>query len=104
MSKHPPRKKRATVTGRMLRPEAMVLSEAALVPEHRLIKPPPNRFTHELQRPQVYYYDDPVGTPDGELAAGTPVVLMVHDGGRYCRVVDPRGLYLMTAYDGLRAR
>ena len=91
--------------GKMLRPEAVVLSDAAVVPGRNLIDPPPNRFTHELQQSQPYYYTHAQGraTPDGEFAAGTQVVLMIHDGGAYCRVVDAQGLYVETAYEGLRA-
>jgi hypothetical protein len=33
---------------------------------------------------------------DGEFSSGTRVVLMVYDGGEYCRVVDARGLYVET--------
>jgi hypothetical protein len=96
-------KRSAQARGRILRPKPVVLKDAALVPDARLIKPPPNHFTHELARPQPYYYGDAHGAPDGEFAAGTRVVLMVHEGGAYCRVVDPQGLYVLTACDGLRA-
>jgi hypothetical protein len=105
MTKRPPRKRAdAEVnTGNVLRPKAVVLNETALVPQARLIKPPPNQFTHELQRPQPYYYDRAAGTADGEFASGTHVVLMVYEGGPYCRVVDSQGLYVVTAYSGLRS-
>jgi hypothetical protein len=89
-------------TGRVLRPKAVVLGDEALVPEHSMIHPPPNRFTHEIERSQPYYYDEPGGTPAGRFAAGTEVVLMRDDGGDYCRVVDARGLYVTTARGGLR--
>ena len=102
MAKRPDQKKSDVQPGRMLRPESMVLSDAALVPERNLIKPPPNQFTHALQRSQPYFYTDAEGKPDGEFAAGTRVVLIVHDGGAYCRVVDGRGLYVETAFGGLR--
>jgi len=36
----------------MLRTKPVVLSDAALVPETRLIKPPPNQFTHTVLRRQ----------------------------------------------------
>jgi hypothetical protein len=85
----------------MLRPKPTVLSDRDLVPEGRLIKPPPNQFTHVVLRAQPYYYGDTHDAPDGELAAGTAVVLMVYDRGRYCRVVDPQGLYVETMYEGL---
>ena len=80
----------------------MVLRDVALVPAHRLIKPSPNQFTHQLFRAQPYYYARPGGSPDGKLRAGARVVLMVYNGGRYCRVIDARGLYVETAHSGLR--
>jgi hypothetical protein len=88
--------------GRVFRPKSIVLSDAALVPERNLIKPPPNQFTHVLRRSQPYFYTDAQRAPNGEFAAGTRVVLMVHDGGAYCRVVDGQGLYVETAFGGLR--
>ncbi len=86
----------------MLRPTPVILRDAALVPKHRLVKPAPNQFTHELSRAQPYYYAGARGSPDGKFRAGTRVVLMVYDGGQYCRVIDARGLYVETAYSGLR--
>ena len=90
--------------GRMMRPKAVVLSDAAMLPEKNLIVPPPNQFTHELRQAQPYYYNQAqaAATPDGEFAAGARVVLMVYDGSSYCRVVDAQGLYVETAYEGLR--
>src|SRR5712672_1531722 len=102
MAKRPVHKKRDLTPGRILRPESMVLSDAALVPERNLIKPPPNQFTHVLLRSQPYFYTDAEDAPNGEFAAGTRVVLMIHDGGTYCRVVDGQGLYVETAFGGLR--
>lgn len=87
----------------MLRPKARVVPASALVPPDRLVQPPPNQFTHVVRERQPYYYDARPGKrPDGEFAEGTPVVLMVHDRGRMCRVVDGRGLYVMTVWKGLR--
>jgi hypothetical protein len=79
----------------VLRPEATVLSEGALVPERNLIRPPPNRFTHELLRDEPYSLDRPErgDEPDGVLKAGTSVVLLV-EGPDRCRVVDGEGLYV----------
>lgn len=90
--------------GRITRPKAVVLGDASLVPPRNLVHPRPNRFTHELTKSQPYYYGDAQSAeaPDGELAAGAQVVLMVHDGGAYCRIVDDQGLYVDTAYEGLR--
>jgi hypothetical protein len=102
MVKRPSQKGRGVDTGRVTRPKAVVLSESSLVPPHRLLEPPPNQFTHEIQRTQPYYLDEASDAPHGQLAAGTQVVLMRHDGGASCHVVDSRGLYVTTAFAGLR--
>src|SRR5215470_10304123 len=102
MASRPSRKTGSVSTGRMLRPKAVVLPDTALMPEHRLVKPAPNQFTHELSRAQPYFYAIPRDRPDGRFRAGTRVVLMVYDGGQYCRVIDARSLYVETAYSGLR--
>jgi hypothetical protein len=102
MAKSRPAKRRAVDTGRMLRPKAVVLGDAALIPEHRLITPPPDQFTHEVRRAQPYYCEQTSGPPDGQFAAGARVVLMRYEGGAYCRVVDSRGLYVATTFAGLR--
>lgn len=100
MARRSPRKKSAP-PGRMLRPKAVVLDDDAVVPRKNVVKPPPNRFTHKVKRSQPYFYEDPRDEPDGEFAEGTPVVLMVYDGGASCRVIDGHGLYVETAYGGL---
>jgi hypothetical protein len=87
----------------MLRPKSVVLGDATLIPEHRLITPPPDQFTHEVQHAQPYYYEQTSGPPDGQFTAGARVVLMRYEGGAYCRVVDSRGLYVGTAFAGLRS-
>ncbi|HKE98394.1 MAG TPA: hypothetical protein VKG45_05640 [Actinomycetes bacterium] len=90
----------------MLRPEAMVLGEEALIPAHNLVRPPPNRFTHELVVDEPYWLDRPgrrAQQPDGTLDAGTPVVLLV-EADDHCRVVDGRGLYVQVRRSSLRAR
>jgi len=86
------------------RPDAVVLPESAMVPSENTITPAPNQFTHEVARPQPFYFGaaQQGSPPDGELAKGTRVVLLVHDGGPYCRVADGRGLYVETEYEGLR--
>jgi hypothetical protein len=88
----------------MLRPKAEVLPESAQVPARNLVVPPPTRFTHELARPQPYYYASPRpgAAPVGEFKAGTKVVLLRRAGKGYSRVVDGRGLKVCTATDGLR--
>lgn len=86
-----------------IRPKSTVLPASALVPPQNLLRPAPNRFTHELRREQPYYYEVPRhgATPDGVFDAGTPVVLLRHDGTAMCHVADGRGLYVLTAFDGL---
>jgi hypothetical protein len=59
--------------GVMLRPETSVLPNEALVPERNLVRPAPNRFTHELLVDEPYRFDRPerAGEPDGVLPSGT---------------------------------
>jgi hypothetical protein len=87
-----------------VRPKAVVLPENATVPDRNLISPPPNQFTHELTRPQPFYFAaaQQATPPDGQFPAGTKVVLLVYDGGRYCRVADGQGLYVEVEYDSLK--
>ena len=87
----------------IIRPAVKVLAESAQIPEHNLIRPPPNCFTHQLKFEQPYYLDVPKqsAAATGHFSVGTRVVLMVHDGGTYCRVVDQQGLYVATAFAGL---
>ncbi len=86
-----------------LRPEAIVLPESAVVPNENIISPPPNQFTHRIKRSQSFYYDraQQAKQSAGKFTAGTKVVLMVHDGGKYCRVVDGQGLYVEVEYSSL---
>lgn len=86
-----------------IRPDAVVLPESAVVPDKNIITPAPNQFTHELTRPQPFYFGGAQQgrPPDGELPEGAKVVLLLHDGGSYCRVADRRGLYVEVAYDSL---
>ena len=88
-----------------VRPRAVVLPENATVPARNLIVPAPNQFTHELTRPQPFSFAgaEQAASPDGEFPAGTKVVLLVYDGGRYCRVADGQGLYVEIEHDSLRA-
>jgi len=75
-----------------------------MVPDKNIIRPAPNQFTHELTRAQLFYFDgvQQGRTADGELPAGTRVVLLIHDGGPRCRVADARGLYVEVEYDALK--
>jgi hypothetical protein len=87
----------------MLRPEAKVLGDEALVPAANLVRPPPNRFTHELAVDEPYRFDRPerAAEPDGLLPAGTPVAVLVESRER-CRVVDGSGLYVEVRRTSLR--
>jgi hypothetical protein len=89
--------------GTMLRPAARVLAGETLVPEANLVRPPPNRFTHELVVDEPYRFDRPerAREPDGLLPAGTPVALLV-EGSERCRVVDGSGLYVDVMRASLR--
>ena len=88
----------------MKRPRKIVLPESAQVPDRNLLQPPPNQFTHDVLEEQPYYYIGPHqgSPPEGRFAAGTKVVLLRHDGGPVCHVADGRGLYVATAFGGLR--
>jgi hypothetical protein len=88
----------------ILRPEATVLPESAVVPGNRLVEPAPNQFTHRVEGEADYWYEEPANgsPPAGTLPPGTPVVLMRHDGGRGCWVVDARGLYVCVDFARLR--
>jgi hypothetical protein len=85
------------------RPKALVLPESATVPDRNLIVPAPNQFTHELTRPQPYYFTSAqeAASPNGMFPSGTKVVLLVRDGGS-CRVADRQGLYVEVDCGSLR--
>jgi hypothetical protein len=85
------------------RPDAVVLGEEALVPERNIVRPPPNRFTHELTVDEPYRLDRPkrAAEPDGVLPASTRVVLLV-ESADHCRVVDGNGLYVEVRRASLR--
>lgn len=89
--------------GVMLRPEAFVLADDALIPERNVVRPAPSHFTHELAVDEPFRFDRPerAGEPDGVLPAGTPVVLLV-EGPDRCRVVDGKGLYVEVRRASLR--
>jgi hypothetical protein len=89
--------------GVVLRPDMVVLGEDALVPAQNLIRPAPNRFTHELIVDEQYQFDrpEPTDRPDGVISAGTAVAVLVV-GDEWCRVVDPRGLYVEVRRASLR--
>jgi hypothetical protein len=87
----------------MLRPEAQVLGDKTLVPHENLVRPPPNRFTHELAVDEPYHFDRPERTaePDGVLPAGRRVAVLV-EGAERCRVVDGSGLYVEVRRRSIR--
>lgn len=87
-----------------LRPDPVILPENAIVPDRNLIQPTPDQFTHQLIRPQPFYFTSAqqATLPDGQFPAGTKVVLLVYNGGNYCRVADRQGLYVEIEYDSLK--
>jgi hypothetical protein len=92
------------MSDRMERPEPTILPDSALVPDESLVRPAPTEFTHVLtvDEPFNYVGGKGSGAPDGELAAGTQVVL-VSDDGDVCQVVDGRGLRVSIRRAGLRS-
>jgi hypothetical protein len=92
------------VTEGFIRPEAKVLPGESLVPADSLIRPPPNRFTHETvaRTPFTYIATGDTDATDGSLAAGTKVVLLRSDSHGRASVVDGSGLYVVVPVSGLR--
>jgi hypothetical protein len=88
---------------RYVRPKPRVLSERSLVPQANQIRPAPNHFTHQLIITEPFYFGSEADSdaPDGQLDAGTKVVLLRYDGGARCRVADGRGLYVEISYANL---
>lgn len=87
-----------------LRPKAEVLPPSAAIPEANQLQPAPNQFTHLVEAEQPFFYRQghKGAAPDGMLPAGAKVVLMRRDGASWCHVADARGLYVVTAFSGLR--
>jgi hypothetical protein len=87
---------------RMERPKPTILPDSSLVPEESLVQPAPTRFTHELTANQMFHFtaSDQNSPPNGELSAGSRVVLVRRDGD-VCEVVDSRGLRVLTSCKGL---
>lgn len=91
--------------GLVLRPEAVVLGDDALIPASNLVDSLPDRFTHELSVDEPYRYDGVTDDqrPSGTLPAGTPVAI-VSEGRDRCRVVDQRGLAVNVRGSSVRPR
>lgn len=71
------------------------MDDAALVPSRNHVAPP-DRFTHQVVASAPYWYDGAgAKPPDGELPAGSKVLLTTGDG-RFCAVIDPRGLFVQV--------
>ncbi|MEA2164653.1 MAG: hypothetical protein QOK37_2780 [Thermoanaerobaculia bacterium] len=88
------------------RPEAEVLEEDSLVPGRNYIRPAPTHFTHRVDQKEPFAYAGSTtdSTPDGNLPAGTEVLLVREDPDGYSWVIDGRGLYVRVRTSALRAR
>ena len=73
-----------------------MLGEEALIPPANLVRPPPNRFTHEVVADTPFYFghESEGGVPNGRFPAGTRVVLLACGEESRCRVVNDQGLYV----------
>jgi len=82
--------------------DVVEIDDEAVIPDHNLIRPPPNRYTHRLIVDEPYWFDRPRhgDEPDGVFAAGTPVAVLVSDETR-SRVVDAGGLYVEVSTGSL---
>lgn len=89
---------------KFIKPKAEVLPEESLIPEKNLIYPPPNIFSHRLMRSEPYYFTSMMqgSLPDGEFSEGAKVILLKHEGGNNCRVVDEQGIYAEIEFDSLK--
>jgi hypothetical protein len=86
----------------MLRPEAHVLADDAVLPEGEDVSPSPDdAFTHELIADVPYGREGGLDA-HGVLPAGTPVVLTV-EGPDHFRVVDGRGVSVEVLRSNLRS-
>lgn len=89
---------------RFIRPEMQLLPEEALIPGKNLVDPPPDQFSHEMARAGDFYFSSAAqaSKPNGSFPAKTKLLLIRHDGGRYCRVADGRGIYAEIEFAALR--
>src|SRR5262245_18699448 len=88
----------------MRRPAQTVMPASALVAsEPVVVSPPPNRFTHVVRAKQPFFVAATLsGAPAGTLPTGSKVVLMIRGTGDVARVIDRRGRYVTTSFNGLR--
>jgi hypothetical protein len=82
-----------------------VLEESAVIPTRNLINPSPNFFTHSVIDDQPFWFEqrDSMHASAGTLNAGTKVTLLRYDGDLFCYVAVGNGLYVVTAFAGLKA-
>jgi hypothetical protein len=87
----------------VLRPEFVVLDDAALLTGGNDLRPPSIGFTHEVVVDEPYHLDrlGLASETDGVLSAGTRVTL-VDEGEDRCRVADGIGLSVEVRRAGLR--
>ncbi len=84
-----------------LRPEPEILGESSLVPDENLVRPAPERFTHEVvgDTPFSWAGGD---REDGRLPGSDRVLLLEEGSGGRCWVVDEQGLRVSVAGASLR--
>ena len=87
----------------VLRPEFVVLDDAALVTRGNDLPPRSIPLTHEVVVDEPYHLDAPAraSEPDGVLRAGTRVALL-DEGEDRCRVTDGSGLSVEVRRTSLR--
>jgi hypothetical protein len=54
-----------------------------------------------VEEPYRFDRPEPASEPDGVIRAGTPIAVLVV-GDEWCRVVDPRGIYVEIRRISLR--
>jgi hypothetical protein len=87
---------------RILRPDPVVLDQAALVPSGNRIDLLPTRFSHTTMAdiPFSYALSEVTRLDDGELARGSKVVVLRTEGDRTW-VLDASGVVVQVATEGL---
>lgn len=81
------------------------MADASLIPPEGQIRPPPNEFSHRVVHSEPFYFRRKADSdaPDGQLAAGSKVLLLRTEDGTRCRVADERGLYVEVSRSSLSA-